>query len=223
MTRLAPLFTWRSAISESTLPSTTRHVALALSLYMNERGGSAHPGAGRLAKETALNVATVREHLAKLVEDGWLVIAEQGGQRGEKRKANEYVAHVPSGVDDPSFSTTGRGETTDPSSSPRRPVVLADPISKGTHQESPPGEDSPEEGSAQRVVASYVNDFKATHRGKNPPSRWRNNAGRVVAEMLADGDDDDVLGRCLAAIAKENKDPSTLRHVVADFYSSGAA
>ena len=40
---LSPLFTWRSALADSDLEPPTRHVGLAISLYMNERGGSAFP------------------------------------------------------------------------------------------------------------------------------------------------------------------------------------
>ena len=92
---LAPLFTWRSAICESDLPPTARHVAATLSFYMNERGGSAYPGAVRLAHDTGLSERTVRSALALLVERGWLVLAKEGGRKGERRQANEYVAAVP--------------------------------------------------------------------------------------------------------------------------------
>ena len=53
MAQLSALFTWRSAICESGLPPTARHVALTLSLHMNERGGSAFPGATLLATDGA--------------------------------------------------------------------------------------------------------------------------------------------------------------------------
>jgi hypothetical protein len=89
---LAPLFTWRTAISTSDLEPTTRHVALALSLYMNERGGSAFPGAARLAKDTGLSERTVRDHLGLLVRRGWLEILRDGGGRA---RANEYAARFP--------------------------------------------------------------------------------------------------------------------------------
>src|SRR4051812_29224564 len=92
MGEIKALFTWRSAICESDLPATTRHVALALSLYMSERGDSAHPGATRLARDTGLSERCVRSQLAKLAETGWLILRERGGEKGDKRRANVYEA-----------------------------------------------------------------------------------------------------------------------------------
>lgn len=105
---MKPLFTWRSAISDSELPSVTRHVALALSLYMSERGDSAFPGATRLSRDTGLSVRAVRTHLSGLVEAGWLVLDHRGGQRGEARTANTYRAVIPNG------GTTVTGEPESP-------------------------------------------------------------------------------------------------------------
>lgn len=89
---LAPLYTWRTALCTSGLEPTSRHVGLTLSLYMNERGGSAFPGAVRLAADTGLTERTVRDHLAKLVGVGWLEILTRGGGR---KNANEYAARFP--------------------------------------------------------------------------------------------------------------------------------
>lgn len=97
---LSPLFTWRSAVCESDLTPTVRHVALTLSLYMNERGGSAFPGATRLAHDTGLHEDTIRRSLAHLAEGGWLVLVERGGRKGERRTANAYVASIPPPAED---------------------------------------------------------------------------------------------------------------------------
>lgn len=105
---VAPLYTWRSAICDSDLSPTVRHVALTLSLYMNEMGGSAYPGAERLARNTGLAERTVRRDLGQLVEAGWLRIEEHGGLRGKRRTANRYVATTPASHapvdDDPCIS-----------------------------------------------------------------------------------------------------------------------
>lgn len=108
MSTIKPLFSWRSAIADSDLPPTTRHVALALSTYMSERGDSAFPGAERLAHDTALHVSTVREKLGQLVETGWLVMLERGGTKGVKRHANVYQASVPLAHGDGSIWDTPR-------------------------------------------------------------------------------------------------------------------
>lgn len=94
-TKLLPLLTWRSAICQSDLPATARHVALTLSLFMNELGASAYPGTGRLVQATALGESTVRRDLHMLVNRGWLELVEEGGRRGERKRANEYAARIP--------------------------------------------------------------------------------------------------------------------------------
>lgn len=138
---LRPLFTWRSALADSTLSSVERHVALALSLYMNERGSSAWPGATRLAHDTGYHVATVRKALGDLTGTGWLRLAERGGRKGEHRRANVYEATFPAqplALDYPSPTTTRRPERADPSSSPRAPLVQDDPISSLNSPENSP-------------------------------------------------------------------------------------
>lgn len=81
---LKPLFSWRSAICESDLPSTSRLVALTLSLHMNERGGSCFPGVTTLANETGLSRQTVLTHLDTLEGRGWIVQANPGAGRGHR-------------------------------------------------------------------------------------------------------------------------------------------
>jgi hypothetical protein len=90
-----PLFTWRSGIMSSELPAMTKYVALALSLHMNEMGGSCFPSAARLASECSINSSTIWAGLKKLQEDGWLVVTEHGGVKGKSRRANVYEARVP--------------------------------------------------------------------------------------------------------------------------------
>ncbi len=76
---LSPLFTWRSAVVESDLPPTSKLVALALSLHMNERGGSCFPSQATLGRETSLHPRTVREHLAELEQAGWIERTKRAG------------------------------------------------------------------------------------------------------------------------------------------------
>ena len=161
--RLKPLFSWRSAIAESDLAPTTRHVALALSIYMNERGGSAHPGPALLAKDTGLHISTVKEKLAELEERGWLVCISRGGLKGERRIANEYEAAVPIAHGDPSSRVTGSSEPGDPSPSPRRPVAHGDPNSP---------ENSPENSGEQKRRGTRIpEDFELTAERE----RWAHN------------------------------------------------
>lgn len=88
---LSPLFTWRSAIAESALPPTSKLVAFALSLHMNERGESCFPSQPTLARETSLSERAVREHLLSLNQQGWIARTKRRG------KSDLYVTTTPAG------------------------------------------------------------------------------------------------------------------------------
>jgi hypothetical protein len=92
MGRMSPLFTWRSAIVTSDLPPQVRLVALALSLHMNERGGSCFPSQKTLAAETGLGDRQVRRHISTLRKSQWLMISYK--ERPSGRRAF-YTATVP--------------------------------------------------------------------------------------------------------------------------------
>lgn len=95
-----PLFTWRSAVCDSQLPPTCRHVLLTISLHMNERGGSCFPSVDRIAAETGLNRATVIRQLQRARDNGWLLVGQSRG-----RASNTYTAAIPP-ADQPSRKTT---------------------------------------------------------------------------------------------------------------------
>jgi hypothetical protein len=90
-----PLFTWRSAIQQSHLPPTVRHVALALSLHMNEMGGSCFPSVATLAEETGRHTETVSDSLRHLETAEFIRIIRPKLQgRG---RFNQYEARIPEG------------------------------------------------------------------------------------------------------------------------------
>ncbi len=93
---LWPLLTWRSAVSSEYGPpsAVTRHVLLALSLHMNEKGGSCFPSIATQAKETGYSRQTIMTHLLKAEQDGWLLIS-QVGLRGQRWRRNDYQATIP--------------------------------------------------------------------------------------------------------------------------------
>ena len=124
---LRPLFSWRAAICDSDLSSTTRHVALTLSLHMNERGSSAWPGPTRLARETGLNVSTVKERLRELERTGWLRCVSRGGLKGETRRANEYEAALPEPALFPQPGAVGTRCPEDPVPSASLPGAVGTP------------------------------------------------------------------------------------------------
>jgi Helix-turn-helix domain len=90
--QLKPLYTWRSAIADSDLPPTARHVALTLALHMNERGDSCFPSLTRLERETGLSRSGIAKHLNVLEREGWLV-----RDRGGPKHSTRYTALIPGG------------------------------------------------------------------------------------------------------------------------------
>lgn len=173
MASLKPLFTWRSAIMDSNLSSTARHVALTLSTYMNERGGSAFPGASRLAHDTALHLDTVKEKLRELERLGWLTCVERGGApKGGERKANKYAATVPTGgVEHPVPETTGGSEWDDRGSSPARPGVLDPPQLSSEHTTNTQPEAVEEWEPSERDLEAAERTLKAVRARHNLTKR----------------------------------------------------
>lgn len=91
---LSPTLSWRRAITQSDLPSTTRHILLNLSLYMNDMGESAFPSVETQAADTALSHVCVIKHLKIARERGWLQseLVGYGDQRWARRS---YLACIP--------------------------------------------------------------------------------------------------------------------------------
>ena len=91
---IAPLFTWRSAICDSDLKSSTKCVLFALSFYMNERGSSCFPSQSTLAKDTSLSERAVRNSLKEAAEEGW-IIRKSAGKAGRLWQHHEYYSSYP--------------------------------------------------------------------------------------------------------------------------------
>lgn len=87
-------YTWRSAIVNSELPSTTRHVLLTLSLYINDMGQSAYPSIERLSRETGLTDRAVGKHLKIAKEQGWVRVSKMGFS-GQNWANNCYFPQIP--------------------------------------------------------------------------------------------------------------------------------
>jgi biotin operon repressor len=191
--KLRPLFTWRSAISEAELSSTSKHVALALSLYMSERGDSAYPGIERLARETGRSRRTIIRALNDLREQGWLEVLEPGGGRGH---ATVYQASL-NGVTTSPFTE----RETVPSETERVPPATIKGVTHGTpslrnsHKHLPTREmDKPD----------YLLDRAAKHFWKHRIPR--DATKEAVAELreadIGDTVIDEAIGQCIAANAR---------------------
>lgn len=127
MGRIAPLTTWRTSISNSSLPPTEKLVCMMLSTYMNEQGDSAFPSRDRLARNCSISPRTVTRVLASLREKGWLV-----GQavRGRPTRYTATVPEVtgvlypPSGGETPVTRGVDTGDTRTIQELPKKEEVL---------------------------------------------------------------------------------------------------
>ncbi|MEX3691860.1 helix-turn-helix domain-containing protein [Paraburkholderia sp. BR14263] len=91
-------WTWRHAIINSTLPSTTRHVLLTLACHVNDAGEDAYPSTRTLARETGLSERSVCTHLDLAEEEGWFV-KRKHGYGGQKWARNQYYPSIPEGFE----------------------------------------------------------------------------------------------------------------------------
>jgi hypothetical protein len=92
-------FYWQKMINSENGPSssTTRHVLLSLSIFMDESGGQCFPSNRTVAAATGLSRKCVRTHIEMAAGHGWLkVIPKTGTGQGWKR--NTYQAVLPEKV-----------------------------------------------------------------------------------------------------------------------------
>jgi hypothetical protein len=105
------LFTWRSAICDSDLPPTARHVALTLSLHMNERGGSCFPSLDTQAAETGLHADTVKKNLKVLSDRGWIDKEIDRTMKGRGTKVMYSATFPTTGAESTGAQNTGAQNT----------------------------------------------------------------------------------------------------------------
>ena len=106
---MADRYAWWRALRRSTLTPTARHVAMAVSTYMNKDGAGAWPSMATLADDTGRSRAVVKRAVRELRDTGWLTVESGGGRRADGGYvSNRYRASIPSGVvDAPSTASSG--------------------------------------------------------------------------------------------------------------------
>lgn len=87
-------FSWREAILESRLCSTTKLVLLTLGCHMNEFGKSCYPSMETIAHQSSLTVRAVAKHITIAESSGWIT-RDTHGYSGRGWRRNEYVAAIP--------------------------------------------------------------------------------------------------------------------------------
>lgn len=100
MSGVREAWTWRHAIIESDLPSTTRHVLLTLSCHISDSGRAAAVTVADLVTHTGLSKTAVMLHLKAAEKSGWLAV-QKHGLAGVRWNTNEYKIMVPGTRDVP--------------------------------------------------------------------------------------------------------------------------
>ncbi|WP_197070205.1 helix-turn-helix domain-containing protein [Burkholderia sp. 9120] len=72
MTTVSPFFTWRRAMTESDLPSTTKLVLFVIAEYANAMDDICWPSIGTIAGKASLSERCVSNHLVVAESNGWL-------------------------------------------------------------------------------------------------------------------------------------------------------
>ena len=91
------VWSWRHAVQQSEIQSTTKLVLLNLSIYMNELGQDCFPSTKRQAKDTSLSEKAVCEHLDKAESFGFIKRSKHGFS-GQGWSRNQYTAMYPEGT-----------------------------------------------------------------------------------------------------------------------------
>lgn len=202
--KFAPLFTWRSAICDSGLPPTTRHVALTVSLHMNERGGSCYPTLDQLADETGLSRSTVQTHRKALEDAGWLILTERGtstkGRHGQR--ANAYEAATPIRYRQETPDPEGQVPADDKSGTGSPEVRYRETVPQGDIEGDSKGDISTSVASAPdhpSRLANLLADLIEANGGKRPTvgKRWVQSMDRLLRlDRRMPGDVEQVIRWC---------------------------
>jgi len=130
-------FEWDVLIRSADLAQTTKIVALTMATYSNRNGTNMHPGVRRLMANCVIRSdKTVRVHLAKLVEAGYLHRTVRGSTSGPRGYADVYQLSRPATVEEVAEEgLAGDGAGTDHRYFDHRPPVNQAPTtgSNGYH------------------------------------------------------------------------------------------
>lgn len=182
---LSPLFSWRGAIADSSLPPTVRLVALVLSLHMSERGDSCFPSVATLGRESGLAERSVQRSLRDLEEAGYLTVSDS---RGGRARTPRYTATVPDGPQEkgatdapfPEKGATGdeKGDTVAPEVVSRSRTSVSTSISSVA---SATIESDPDVGSLCDHLADRIATFREDERARpQVTQRWRKDMSLLI-------------------------------------------
>jgi hypothetical protein len=88
-------FEWESAFIRSGHTGNTGFIGLLMATYDNGDGRGFFMSANQAEALTGLNEKTIRVHIGKLVETGWLKVTQRGGNQGGVARASRYELTIP--------------------------------------------------------------------------------------------------------------------------------
>jgi hypothetical protein len=175
-----------------------------------------------LASEARLSRSAVIRAIKRLEDDGELIV-KRDEKRGRSRK-NHYTipgyetsrnATIPE--QPPLVMVASDGEMVASEAGNGRVDATRTVVNRlqpgGAAPDGAPGE------AINELVAGYVDDYRTERQGNDPPRNFRAACGRAVKTAIADGVSRDDIARCLGVIAHEGKNPSTLPHVLGDYWA----
>jgi len=121
-------------------------VLTVISTYTDESMGNAFPGFSQIVGASCVSGSTAKAAIKSLIEKGWLVLIEEGGNQYWKGKANVYAVATPTspkGVAHRPPSGGGKGGTQAPPSTARKG---ADEHNQGDRSSVEGGQPLPVEG-----------------------------------------------------------------------------
>lgn len=95
------VFAWQKAlhVAGTDLPEPVRYTLCVLALYMNPNGTQGRPGYERFTLARGKSDRTIRTHLDKASEAGWVRCTRRGGRNGDgTTRASVYMATIPAEV-----------------------------------------------------------------------------------------------------------------------------
>ncbi|MDP9692709.1 UNVERIFIED_ORG: DNA-binding Lrp family transcriptional regulator [Arthrobacter globiformis] len=109
-------FRWTDAILDCDLHDTTKLVGLTLATAANAKGQNSHLGCAKIAQRLNKSVRSVKDHLKRLRDDGWIIRTYNSNDFSRRDYADVYALAIPDRVQqalhpvDPWETSAGDGD-----------------------------------------------------------------------------------------------------------------
>lgn len=205
-----------------------RLVLICLANHTNPEG-VCWPSQRTLAREARISKTAVINAVRRLAELAELEVLSAGTARQSARYRLPFAVLERGGLSETSELADPPGGGLSETSAVTPGVTAAvtpgvtrtisnhqEPLGASLFSDDPPAEKQ----NVQALVGGYVDDYRATHHGRDPSTQKRTAAARAAKRALADGEPPEVVAKCLGVCAEENKNPaSCLDGVIGDYWS----